>query len=98
MRTVIPTDTRNAKQTNIYIPKDLGKSDFVLVRIDKVRPALTPPYEGPYKVLRRLRKAYTVDIKGKPSTITVDRLKPAHCLNDNSTADVSLRGELCGGH
>jgi hypothetical protein len=80
MQAAIPVDTRIAKQTDIYIPKDLVQSNYVFVRVDKVRPALTPPYEGPYKVLRRLRKAFTVDVKGKPTTISIDRLKPAHCL------------------
>ena len=80
MRTVIPTKTRERKRIDFFIPNDLEKCEFVLIRVDKVRTALTPPYDGPYKVLKRLRKHYVVEVNGKPRSISIDRLKPAHIL------------------
>lgn len=78
MQNLIPTDTRSHCQNNIYIPKDLLDCDYVFVRVDKVRPTLTAPYDGPYKVLKRLRKYFIIDIKGKNNSISIDRLKPAY--------------------
>jgi cleavage and polyadenylation specificity factor subunit 1 len=78
MTKMLPTDTRQIKQDKIFIPKDLDKCDFVFVRVDRIRTGLTYPYEGPYKVIKRLRKHYVLDIKNKNVSISVDRLKPAY--------------------
>lgn len=77
MQNLIPTQTRMARQPQVFIPKDLNTCEQVFVRIDRVRTGFTPPYEGPYKVIRRLRKQFVIDIKGKHSSISIDRLKPA---------------------
>ena len=37
-----------------------------------------PPYDGPYRVVDRAEKYFTVDVKGRQDTVSVDRLKPAH--------------------
>ena len=39
---------------------------------------LQQPYDGPYKVLQREAKYYTVDINGRKDTVSLDRLKPAY--------------------
>lgn len=77
MQNLIPVDTRKSTQSDIFIPKTLENCEFVFIRIDKVRSPLTNPYEGPYKVIRRLRKSYVIDLKGKSVTVSIDRLKPA---------------------
>ena len=76
-KTIKPVDTRKSPQ-NVYIPKDLENFEFVLVKIDKVRKALTPPYDGPFKIIRRFRKNYLIDMNGKNTLICIDRLIPAH--------------------
>lgn len=78
MKNVVPVDSRKANNVKFYIPKDLSTSDKVFVRVDKVRTGLTPPYEGPYEVLKRLRKYFIVKINGKSVSVSIDRLKPAH--------------------
>ena len=78
-----PVDSRKISQ-NKSIPKALNNCNFVFVRIDRVKPALTPPYEGPYKVIRRLRKYFIVDVKGKHTSISIDRLKPALIIAENA--------------
>lgn len=80
MKNLIPKETRTSKSVNFYIPKDMEQTDHVFVRVDKVRTGLTPPYEGPYKVLKRLRKYFVVDVNGKSSSVSIDRLKPAYVL------------------
>lgn len=75
-----PTETR-CESKNFYIPKDLTNCDQVFVRIDRVQKPLSTPYEGPYPIIRRTRKFYTILKNGKNETITIDRLKPAFVEN-----------------
>ena len=50
-------------------------STHVFVRHD---PPLQQPYDGPFKVLHRTDKHFTLDINGRKEVITIDRLKSAH--------------------
>ena len=67
---------------------DLNTCTFVFVRHDAVRKSLQPPYDGPFHVLKRHNKHYTLDILGKEKVISLDPLKPAY-LDDNNISDVS---------
>ena len=60
------------------IPHDLSTVTHVFVRHDAVRKPLQPPYDGPYPVISRTNKHFTVNINGRNDTISIDRLKPAH--------------------
>ena len=80
MNNLVPTDTRQANQKDIFIPKDLERAEFVFVRVDRVKTGFTSPYEGPYKVIRRLRKQFVLDLNGKSTSVSIDRLKPAHIV------------------
>ena len=79
MQKLVPKGTRNQIQKNIFVPKDLEDCEYVFVRIDKIRPSLTFKYDGPFKVIKRLRKFYIIDIKNKNISISIDRLKPRLC-------------------
>ena len=70
--------TRHPSQRQTYVDKNLSSCPHVFVRCDAVRKPLQPPYSGPFLVLKRFPKHYTIDYKGKPSVISLDRLKPAH--------------------
>ena len=41
------------------------------------KPPLMRPYDGPFWLLCRFDKHFTLDINGKTKEITVDHLKPA---------------------
>lgn len=86
MRSLIPVDTRNSTKP-IFLPKRLEDCDFVFVRVDKIRTGLSPPYEGPFKVIRRSRKHFVVEIKGKNHTISINRIKPAYGIVSESRKD-----------
>ena len=62
----------------VYLPSDLQTADKVFLRRDAVRRPLQPPYDGPYKVLKRSSKYFEIDVNGRVTLVSVDRLKPAH--------------------
>ncbi|GFW75809.1 retrovirus-related Pol polyprotein from transposon opus [Trichonephila clavipes] len=53
-----PLKSPSNRKQNIFVHKDLKSCSHVFLRIDRVKKALEPPYEGPYtvqkKVLRRI--------------------------------------------
>ena len=60
-----------------YVPTALADSRFVFVRRDSHRPPLTPPYEGPCKVLVHGDKSVVLDYGTRQDSVSIDRLKPA---------------------
>ena len=68
--------------TTSHVPKDLHTCTHVFVRTDAVRKPLEPPYTGPFKILRRHTKHFTIFIHGKEQTVSIDRLKPAYLDTD----------------
>ncbi|UYV82410.1 hypothetical protein LAZ67_21001978, partial [Cordylochernes scorpioides] len=59
------------------------------IKTDRVKKPLEPPYEGPFPVLERTDKYFTLKVKGKNVTTSIDRLRPAYLLadSDNITAE-----------
>ncbi|XP_050665912.1 uncharacterized protein LOC126966079 [Leptidea sinapis] len=78
-----PTSTSWHGQRTFYVPKDLQHSTHVFLRQGPVKRPLQAPYTGPYKVLRRGSKSFDIEVQGKTSTVTIDRLKPAYIADDN---------------
>ncbi|KAL0810588.1 hypothetical protein ABMA28_010705 [Loxostege sticticalis] len=76
-----PCPASRHSSDKIFIFKDLSTCSHVFLRDDTVRGALQPAYTGPYKVLDRGNKTFKLEIKGKPVTVTMDRLKPAYILS-----------------
>merc|ERR1712020_624705 len=65
-------------QTKSNVPDSLSKAKFVFVRKDSNKSPLQTPYDGPYEVLRRAEKYFTIRMGNKEDRITVDRLKTAY--------------------
>ena len=78
MRTLKAAPTRQTLRPNVHVSNTLSSSSHVFIRNDAVKKPLQQPYNGPYKVLKRSDKYYTIDINGKQDTVSIDRLKPAH--------------------
>ena len=57
--------------------KDLVASTYVFVHHDAVRTPLQPPYDGPYRVLKRTDKHYTLEVTNRLEVVSLDCLKPA---------------------
>ncbi|GFS54592.1 uncharacterized protein TNIN_131241 [Trichonephila inaurata madagascariensis] len=66
-----------------FIFKDLKDCSHVFIHTDSVRRSLQPPYHGPYKVIKRPDKVFTLFFKSKNVNVSIDRLKP--CFSDNSS-------------
>ena len=85
MQTLRAVPPRSATQHRVHVHPDLSKSTHVFVRHDAVRKPLQPPYDGPFKVVERADKFFTVDIHGRRDTVSIDRLKPAYIDSHVST-------------
>ncbi|GFU17895.1 gag-Pol polyprotein [Trichonephila clavipes] len=64
-----------------YIHASLQSSSHIFLRIDRVQSPLRQPYTGPHKVLSRTDKTITIDVNGRKTTVSLDRVKPAHLLS-----------------
>lgn len=52
-------------------------------------------WDGPFNVLRHTNKYYEVDIKGKPTNISIDQLKPTSvAVKDDTQHDHSYSMEI----
>lgn len=73
-----PTPTSNhSTAITAFIPKHLADCKYVFIRHDAVRKPLQRPYDGPYRVIQRAEKHFTLRIGQKDLAIGIDRLKPA---------------------
>ena len=85
MRKLQPVQGTRHGTKNIFIFKELSTSPYVFVRHDAVRGPLQNTYDGPFEVISREDKYYTVLINGKRNKISIDRLKPAFIINEDRT-------------
>jgi hypothetical protein len=56
----------------------------VFLRQDATRRVLEPPspYSGPYQVMSRKEKTLQILVRGRPVTVSTDRVKPAYMLKE----------------
>ncbi|KAA3673870.1 uncharacterized protein DEA37_0012599 [Paragonimus westermani] len=76
MRKLRPVQPREHSST-VHMHAKLSSCTHVFLRTDELRRPLQPPYTGPYRVLARDTKTFTVSRNGKREVVSVDRLKPA---------------------
>jgi len=55
----------------------LTSGTHVFIRHDAVKKPLQKPYDGPFQVLKRSDKHFTLDMNGHEDVVSIDRLKPA---------------------
>ena len=77
-----PQETSHHRQHTTHMPADLQSCTFVFVRHDAHRTPLRCTYDGPFRVLERAAKYFTLDLNGRRDTVSVDRLKPAFLDSD----------------
>lgn len=74
--------TRHGNQKT-FIHKDLVSTNYVFTKINGLKPSLTPRYEGPFKILEKHQKYFVIYKNNKPTTLSIDQLKPAFMLNED---------------
>lgn len=86
-----PVSHHNITQPNI--PKGLDECEFVFLQRG-LKSVLNSPYEGPFKVVSKGNKTFTIDYNGRSEVVSIDRLKPAHLdpLVDIPTPIIRKRG------
>ncbi|GBN03486.1 Gag-Pol polyprotein [Araneus ventricosus] len=77
MQQIRPVPATNHSAKEVFVHPELLKCSHVFVRVDKVRRPLQQPYSGPHQFLKRTDKFFELDLNGKPTTVSMDRLKPA---------------------
>ena len=77
-----------------FIHRDLKDTTHVFLRQDALRRALHPPYSGPYKVLTRTDKTFQLSVRGKPVTVSADRVKPAYTINEAEEGITTAKSQL----
>ena len=88
-RHIKPTSTRQ-NTSHVNILQALSTATHVFVCHDAVRKPLQPPYDGPYPVIKRTDKYYTIKLNGCTDTISIHRLKPAHLDSDDTPQEPNI--------
>ena len=78
MRTLRCTPSRQLSHPSRQNSSALDSASHVFVRHDAVKKPLQQPYDGPFPVLTRADRYYTLDLNGRTDSVSVDRLKPAY--------------------
>jgi hypothetical protein len=68
---------------------DLESCTHVFLRQDSTRRTLEHSYSGPYQVLSRREKTMQHLVRGRPVTVSIDRVKPAYFLKRRAAGTAS---------
>lgn len=82
MANLTVTATSHHDKVQPFVHQRLKDCSHVYVRDDTVKRPFQRPYLGPYKVLKRTDKYFTLMMRNKEDTVSLDRLKPAFCEPD----------------
>jgi hypothetical protein len=82
MTRLIPVPASHHASSATFVHKDLHNCRHAFLRQDTTRRALEPPYSGPYQILSQREKTLQLLVRGKPVTVSADRVKPAYVLNE----------------
>jgi cleavage and polyadenylation specificity factor subunit 1 len=77
-----PVPVSHHASSATFVHKDLHNCTHVFLRQDATLRPLEPPYSDPYQVLSRREKRLKLLVRGKPVTVSADRVKPAYVLNE----------------
>ncbi|KAG0713483.1 hypothetical protein GWK47_016155 [Chionoecetes opilio] len=84
MQNLQPVQPRTSP-SKTFVSQDLDSCTHVFVRVDAVKKPLQQPYQGPFEVIWRTRKNFTINRNGTLDVIAIDRVKPAYLLNSTAT-------------
>lgn len=82
--------SRHSGRRSSFVFKDLATCTHVFLRDCTVGGSLKPAYTGPFQVLQRGDKVFTILVNGNSTTVSIDRVKPAYILQDRATLDTPV--------
>lgn len=82
-----PYKLPRSRSSKEFMPKELETCKHIWLRLDRVKRPLEAPYQGPFEVVSRSQHTMTILVRGKPTTVSIERVKPAKLLNNSSTSD-----------
>lgn len=83
MAKVKPVPNSHHHRASVFVSSNFKNCAHVFVRRDAVMKPLQPPYDGPFHVIKRFEKYYTLEINGRETNVSLDRLEPAFMLKDD---------------
>lgn len=90
MQSLTPKPASAHCRPTSFVHPELSGCTHVFVRHGGVKKPLQSPYDGPFMVLERSAKHFTVSVRGKATAISIDRLKP--CFFLSADKDIPSRG------
>ena len=72
---VTPFPMAHKRKVAGHVPKEMSTCRRVWLE-EVVKTPLTPPYSGPYDIIERSDKYFTIDLDGRHENVSMDRLKP----------------------
>jgi len=81
-----PINTHGSKK-KVHVDKQLQTCSAVYIRVDRVKKGLEPSYTGPFKVIHKSDKYFTVSTFHGSKNVSLDRLKPAYVAEVFDTVD-----------
>ncbi|XP_011050435.1 PREDICTED: uncharacterized protein LOC105143680 [Acromyrmex echinatior] len=90
MQKLRPRPTSHHIRPKLFFHKDLYNCYHVFFKVEGNKRPLDQPYTGPHKVLERISdKVFAIEVDGKCINATVDRLKSAYILIQDSETTLS---------
>nr|XP_023020740.1 uncharacterized protein LOC111509260 [Leptinotarsa decemlineata] len=75
-----PVSGTRLGERKFFVFKDLATASHVFVRYDATGGPLLLPYDGPYEVVSRTDKHFTLAMRGRNVPVSIDSLKPAYII------------------
>lgn len=82
-RSLRPKPAARHGAVHTFVHRDLNASSHVFIRKDTPRAALQQPFEGPFLVIKRSAKHFTIRVRGRDTAVSIDRIKPAFLLGSD---------------
>jgi len=73
-------------------PAHLARAEYVYVRVGGQQKPLAAPYAGPYLVVSKGAKTFTIQVGQRQEIVSVDRLKPHTGSGPLTPAEAASRG------
>ena len=75
-----PTEPRHPSARKTNMERALEGCTHVFIQNTPNKPPLDPTYNGPFRVLRKHTKYFTVELVSRIDNISIDRIKAAHSI------------------